>query len=314
LNCIKWGKNRFRCPNCFKTFSLTKIRKNTKYFDLFVHWINSGISINNLKLISNNNNLSSKTLIRNFHAFLDLPPNPPKLTSPKHINLKVDATHFGKSGCCIVFKENKNIIYWLYVNRENYLNYVIALSKLLELGYLIDSVTSDKHQSLIAVVRKFLPNTPHQLCTVHIQRRCQTLLTQNPSSQAGVDLLKLVKFINQINNHYEQQIFLKWLARYELKYKDFLNHKTYSTKPNGSKTWWFSHKNIRKAFIHLKSSTPHMFFYLDNPNIPKDTNGLEAEFTHLKNKLRSHRGLNNNRRINMIYWYLYLKNTNKNVH
>ncbi len=274
MNCIKWGKNRFRCSNCFKTYSLTKIRKNT--------------------------NLSSKTLIRNFHSFLDLPPNPPKLNTPKHINLKVDATYFGKSGCCIVFKENKNIIYWLYVNRENYLNYTISLSNLIQLGYIVDSITSDKHQSLLAVVRKYLPNTPHQLCLVHIQRRCQTLLTQNPSSQAGYDLLKLVKFINQINNHYEQQIFLKWSDHYKLKYKDFLNHKTYSTKPNGNKTWWFTHRNTRKAFIHLKSSTPNMFFYLDNNDIPKDTNGLEAEFTHLKQKLISHRGLTRNRQINSV--------------
>jgi len=251
--------------------------------------------------------VSSKQLTRYFHAFLDHKPAPLKLSSPRHINLKVDATYFGKAGCCIVFKENKNIIYWIYVTRENYLNYVMALSKLLDLGYRVESVTSDKHQSLIAVVRKYLPGTPHQLCLVHIQRRCQTLLTQNPSSQAGYDLLKLVKFINQINNHYEQQIFLKWLARYELIYKDFLNHKTYSTRPDGSKTWWFTHKNIRKAFIHLKSSTPNMFFYLDNPNIPKDNNGLEAEFTHLKTKLKLHRGLKKQRRISFINWYWFLK-------
>lgn len=208
-----------------------------------------------------------------------------------------------------MFKENKNIIYWFYVNRENHLNYVLALSKLLELGYLVDSVTSDKHQSLIAVVRKYLPHATHQLCLVHIQRRCQTLLTQKPSSQAGIDLLTLVKYINQITNLYEKQIFLKWLARYELKYKHFLNHRTYSNNLtlNNNKTWWYTHKNLRKAFIHLKSSTPNMFHYLMDPNMPKDNNGLEAEFTHLKTKLKLHRGLTHQRRINFINWYWFLK-------
>ena len=265
--------------------------------------------------------ISSKQLTRYFHAFLDHNPTPSKLITPKHINLKVDATYFGKSGCSIVFKENTNIIYWIYVYKENYLNYQIAFSRLLQLGYLIDSVTSDKHQSLLAVVRKYLPHTPHQLCLVHIQRRCQTLLTQNPSSQAGVDLLVLVKFINQINNHYDKQIFIKWLDRYEAKYKTTLNHRTYSNNLNlnNKKKWWYTHKNLRKAFVHLKSSTPNMFFYLDDPNIPKDNNGLEGEFTHLKNKLKLHRGLRKDRRINFINWYWFLKSkklksSTQNVH
>jgi len=34
----------------------------------------------------------------------------------------------------------------------------------------------------------------------------------------------------------------------------------------------------------------NIFFYLDDSSIPKDTNGLEAEFTHLKGKLNMHEG------------------------
>lgn len=281
-------------------------------------WISTGVSIEQLIALTKTN-ISQKQLTRYFHSFLDNPPLPKKPNVPKHINLKVDATYFGKAGCCIVFKEHNNIIYWNYVNRENYPNYVISFSKLLELGYIIDSVTSDKHQSLIAVVRKYLPNTPHQLCLVHIQRRCQTLLTQKPNTQAGIDLLELVRFINLIKTNNDKLIFLKWLNRYELKYKSFLNHRTYSsslTPNNNNKKWWYTHKNLRKAFVHLKSSIPNMFFYLDISNIPKDTNGLEAEFTHLKNKLRSHRGLKKERRINFISWYWYIKSKKptQNVH
>ena len=56
-----------------------------------------------------------------------------------------------------------------------------------------------------------------------------------------------------------------------------------------------------------------MFFYLENNSIPKDTNGLEAEFTFLKTKLNIHRGLKRSRRINFVNWYWYLKPT-QNVH
>ena len=188
-----------------------------------------------------------------------------------------------------------------------------CLSRLLELNYLVTSVTSDKHGSTIASVKYFFPNIPHQYCLVHIQNRCQSLLTKKPDTQAGCDLLELVKLINKIPSNYEKQIFLKWLGRYEVSYAAFLCQRTYAIKENGRKTWWYTHKNVRKAFVHIKSSLPSMFFYLEDINIPKDTNGLEAEFTFLKTKLNIHRGLKRTRRVNFINWYWYLKPT-QNVH
>jgi len=100
---------------------------------------------------------------------------------------------------------------------------------------------------------------------------------------------------------------------YENRYKDFLNQRTYSnnTKPNlleyAGKKWWYTHKNVRAAYRHIKTSLNNMFFYLDTPNIPKDTNGLEGGFTHIKTKLNSHRGLSNKRREYFVNWYWYLK-------
>jgi len=51
-----------------------------------------------------------------------------------------------------------------------------------------------------------------------------------------------------------------------------------------------------------------MFHYLDNPRIPKSTNGLESFFGHLKSNLTIHRGLSLKHRKEFILWYLYLKN------
>jgi len=70
----------------------------------------------------------------------------------------------------------------------------------------------------------------------------------------------------------------------------------------------------------IKSSLDNIFFYLDDQSIPKDTNGLEAEFTHLKGKINMHTGLSRNRRENFVAWYWYLKSlkskqiTNTDVH
>jgi len=120
---------------------------------------------------------------------LDLPPKLPRLKNPREIYLKCDGKYFGRIGCSLVFKENKNIILWSFFNRETYLNYLYCFSKLVEMGYIVKSITSDKHGSLLGAVKTIFPAIPHQFCLVHIQRRCETLLTKNPETEAGKNLV-----------------------------------------------------------------------------------------------------------------------------
>ena len=204
----------------------------------------------------------------------------------------------------MVFKEAKNIIFWAFFERETFSNYIYCLSRLIEIGYIVQSVTSDKHGSLLGAVKRIFPHVPHQHCLVHIQRRCETLLTKNPETAAGRNLLELVRLVNRIYTQNDKRVFLLWLDRFEKRYAETLKKRTYSSS-RGS--WWYTHKNLRLAFNTLKSSKDNMFLYLDNPNIPKDTNGLEAEFTHLKTKLNMHRGLSKARRENYVFWYWFLK-------
>lgn len=250
----------------------------------------------------NNTSISNKSLSKHFHAFLDVTPKFPKLKIPREINLKCDGKYFGRIGCSLVFKENKNIIFWAFFDRETYRNYLYCFSRLVEMGYIIKSVTSDKHGSLIGSIKTALPDIPHQYCLVHIQRRCETLLTKKPETTAGRNLLEIVKLVNKIKTVNEKQIFIKWLFRYEKRFEIILKQRSYANK-----TWWYTHKNLRLAFNTLKSSLNNMFFYLDDNNIPKDTNGLEAGFTHLKTKLNIHRGLAKYRKESYVFWYWFLK-------
>lgn len=206
-----------------------------------------------------------------------------------------------------MFKERNNIILWFYAQRETYFNYLYCFSKLDELGYVVKSVTSDKHRSVVAAVKTTYPDIPHQFCLVHLQRRCQGLLTQSPETLAGRRLLEIVQCLNQMKTLGEKQVFLKWLARFEDEYRGIINQRTYNQDPGVKKKWWYTHKNLRLAFNTIKSSLGHIFFYLEDASIPKDTNGLEAEFTHLKIKLNLHRGLSRKRRANFVAWYWYLK-------
>lgn len=113
---------------------------------------------------------TNRTLRNYFQKFLDRTPKHIKLNTPKHINLKVDAKYFGRLGCTIVFKERTNIIYWEFAENETYQTYIQSFNKLKELGYIVDSVTSDKHGSLVASVRDLFTNIPHQYCMVHIHK------------------------------------------------------------------------------------------------------------------------------------------------
>lgn len=285
------------------TFTPRFKKEPDRYFSLFKRWVTTSITIESLLLIRGCQT-SANTLRRHFDTFLDQPPQTLKLTLRKPIHLKADGTYFGHWGCAIAFKTKGKIIYSDFVVRENYFNYCYSFSKLTELGYDILGLTSDWHGSLVSAFKSLFPDRPHQRCLVHTQLFSETLLTKNPETKAGRDLLLIVKQLNIITNHYERNIWIKWFERWEVRYQDFINQKTYLPD---SKHWWYTHKNVRKVYRSLKTSLDHLFLYLDRPGLEKDTNGLEVEFNHLKQKLAVHKGLKHHRKVNLIKWYFFLK-------
>lgn len=258
--------------------------------------------------LSGNFKTSPRNLLRYFYQFLDKPPYPKPPLSKKEIYLKIDGSYFKRWGCVLGYKTGSNIIFWDFVERENYFSYCLNLIQIVKLGYLIKGITSDRHSSLISAVKTVLPpNIPHQHCLVHLQRFCQSLLTQKPKTEAGLKLLELVKFLNKITNHYEKNLWLLWFQRLGERYQSLIKERTYLKDENGKITWWYTHKNLRRAFRTLENSKENLFLYLDYPGLPKDTNGLEAEFSHLKRKLSLHRGLKRERKANLVKWFFYLK-------
>jgi hypothetical protein len=249
--------------------------------------------------------VSVNTLRRHFDSFLDQSPQPKELTKRRQIYLQADGTYFSHWGCAISFKTKGEIIYWEFIERENYFNYHYSFCRLTELGYDILGLTSDWHGSLRSAFKSFSHDKPHQRCLVHTQFFGETLLTKRPETQAGKDLLQIIKLINTVEDHNQKEIWLRWFKRWEVRYLNFINQKSYSS--DGSKHWWYTHKNVRKVYRSLATSLTHLFLYLDHQGLEKDTNGLEAEFTHLKKKLAVHNGLKRHRRVNLIKWYFYVK-------
>lgn len=235
-----------------------------------------------------------------------------KLAQEKEIYLKIDGSYFKRWGCVLVYKAGSQIIFWDFNIGENYLSYCLNLNKIRELGYLVKGATSDRHPSLVAALKTVLPpQIPHQYCLVHLQRFCQSLLTQKPQTRAGWELLELVKFLNTIKTHNEALIWLKWLTRLTQRYQKLIKERTYYQNEQNKTSWWYTHKNLRRVFRTLNNAKENLFLYLDYPDLPKDINGLEAEFSHLKRKLSLHRGLKRGRKTNLVKWYFFFKSKRK---
>ena len=105
----------------------------------------------------------------------------------------------------------------------------------------------------------------------------------------------------------ETRIWTNWLKLWNKRYGELIKDRTYGTKDDGSHTWWYTHKNLRRAFRTVWLSQTYLFLYLDYIGLDKDTNGLEAEFTYLKEKLHVHRGLRRKKQSKFLMWYLYFK-------
>ena len=80
-----------------------------------------------------------------------------------------------------------------------------------------------------------------------------------------------------------------------------------------TKQEYYVRNDLRKAYIHLKRALPNLFTFIDSPGVPKTTNALEACFGHIKDQLRSHRGLAESRVDIFIKWFLYFNDEKKRM-
>lgn len=295
-----------------KTF--TPKRRSDKHFALFKNWVVTSISIEDLKRFKGVKGCYHTTL-RKFHRYLDKPPFPnktPRQDRPP-IYLKIDGTYFGHWGCLLVYKSHTGkFIYWNFVTRENFFNYRYDL-EIIKGRYKILGITSDWHGSLVSAVKHTLPDIPHQRCLVHTERTIKQKLTLKPKTEAGKDLLVLARKLNNLESYSRSRKWIYRLHAWYYKYELFLKEKSYGINPKtGKDSWWYTHKRHRSAYKTLYSTLDNLFLHFDYELLDKDTNGLEVEFKHLNHKINKHIGLTRRRKVSLMFWYLYLKNKERN--
>lgn len=299
----KDGKRRWRCKNCQRSFVWEKKKSGHKV------WLQDWVAGINSELIANKENLCSKTIQREINQFLANPPEI-KIKPNQNAHLLIDGTYFKRTNCLILYFDNdlKHFQLMHYTTRETKDELIKDLRVLKRSGVNVISATADGQNAVKSALKRVFPRARFQRCLVHIQRYAETYITQKPKTLAGQELKEIVSVLNCIDNYISKMTFIARLNDWKRRHNDFLKEKT--TKEDGS-GWWYTHRNLRRVIYHIEHAMPDMFHYLDNPNIPKDTNTLEGRFTDLKQKLRAHKGLRKTKRENYFKWYIYYKNLKK---
>jgi len=307
LEVIKWGnrggKQRYKCKNCGVFF--TRNDPNQRYQNRFIWFKKWVVERQTFKTLSRDSNLSIDTLQRTFYHFLNQSPKV-KIIKRDHVHLRLDATYF-EQFCLVCYQDHTDGYTQLirFSNGENTEEIKEDLDNLIRLGVQIESITCDGHKSILKAIKLSLPDVKLQRCLVHIQRMCLLWLTRHPKHIAGIELRSLVLQLLKIKTDNDRRFWVRHFTDWYRRHESYLAEKTYNPQ---TEIYWYTHKLLRRSYFTIKRALPNMFHYLNNPNIPHTTNGIEGFFGHLKNHLDLHRGLTLEHRIDFIKWYIYFSN------
>ncbi len=170
---------------------------------------------------------------------------------------------------------------------------------LLDKGLCPKSATVDGNPQVIKLFKEMWPDIIIQRCLVHIQRQGLMWCRRFPKRTDAKHLRRIFKKVTYLKTLKDKEDFLKIVNGWEQRFG-----KSISSSPERGKVF----SDIKRARSMLLKSLPNMFHYLDEPQIPFSTNGIESYFSRLKGDYRKHRGLSPKQRKNYFQWYFYLKN------
>lgn len=198
---------------------------------------------------------------------------------------------------------------WLFAERESFANWLAFMERLPE----PDAAVIDGQKGLQAAIQCLWPLAKIQRCIVHIERLARIKLTRQPKTNAGKELLALVKRLFNVRTSKQRGRWLCVYRRWERRHADFLKERSYGEPLIGRKrSWWYTHRHIRAARSLIRNALPHLFTFIDYPHVPRTTNHVEGGVnSRLKELVHRHRGLTQERKRALVTEYLARKNTQK---
>ena len=310
LDSIKWGVRdgvqRYKCSCGYLFSARRKEITASNRFVWFKKWVSGRMTIDEIAARSG---YCTRQLHRWFDDYLDSSPSW-TYSSSRPIYLLIDGTYYSDDHCLILYRaENlKRTIFYRFATREDQNEIASDLLYIRDLGYEIIGITTDGGDNIIRAVEYVFPDVPRQRCIVHVQRECLNSITQRPrSTEAKLfrNLIHQLSIVRTVNDK------LWWLNVYHRWVEDNEEYVFQKGIVSYSKREYYMHDDLRKAYIHLKRALPNLFTYIDHPGVPKTTNALEAFFGHIKDQIRSHRGLSESRIDNFIKWFLFFNDEKK---
>ncbi|MEM8845215.1 MAG: hypothetical protein AAGB35_09250 [Pseudomonadota bacterium] len=210
------------------------------------------------------------------------------------VNLIVDATFFGRADGVLVFRANREHLYWQFIQSETIDEMNRGVDQLGQMGYRFKSVTLDGKKGMIKRFQARYQGLPIQLCQFHQAQIIRRYLTFNPKTECGHYLKMIMKDFTSMPAHQFQNLIITWAEIYH----DFLAERNEQGQ--------FKHRRLRSARRSLFTNMPYLFTYQNDliRAIPNTTNSCDGSFAHWKQKIKIHHGLKKHRRHKMINFLL----------
>lgn len=205
-----------------------------------------------------------------------------------------DITFFKRTfGVCVFRSPHlKKNLFWKICRTETKALYAFCRYQLERRGFELKAIVIDGKLS----VREVFNDIPTQVCHFHQLQIITRYLTTRPKLIASQELRRLSSTLTKNNEKRFTVNLEEWYSRWEI----FLKEKTINPYTN---SWFYTHKRLRSAYHSLKNNLPYLFTYQKYPylNIPNTTNSLDGSFSHLKEKVKLHRGLKAKRKLKIIF-------------
>jgi hypothetical protein len=208
----------------------------------------------------------------------------------------MDTTYFGRDFGVMVFKSTDGVhLYWKFVKYETIAGYVDGINHLSQQGVRITGIVCDGRKGLLKALEQY----PIQLCQFHQIAIVTRYITRKPKAQASIELRSIIHLLPQT----DKESFFGALDEWYQKWKEYVNERAINPETGKSR---YVHRRLRSAYRSLDRNKNHLFTWYDHMEleIPTTNNQLEGTFTHLKNKLRNHNGLNRKRKEKFVDGFL----------
>lgn len=181
------------------------------------------------------------------------------------------------------------------VNERNRDDLLQFFQPLRERGLNPRSCTVDGNQQIAWALRRIWPEIVLQRCLVHVQRQGLSWCRLFPKHRDAQELRALFLRLTAISKAGERKQFLADVADWEQRYGPAI-----ARRPESGKVF----SDLKRARSMLLKALPDLFHYLNDPDIPRSTNGLEGYFSRMKKLYRNHCGLT--RTKSYCEWYFNL--------